>query len=509
MRGGEVELDARRRLDVAVAMELAAVVGGDRGDAARVPPDQLDAASARLGGVVAGELTDPHVAGHALDHGQDGVSGLVVALDRVDLPVPDGLETPFRMERAYLREIAKGPDSLVTPLTLRRTDSRLVDITASKDELREARHNDALAYLKRGETFPYNVSEDNLKGGVPAKRSNIRTRHPFWYSLGVPKVTSGRILAPEHFDKRFIATAVSAQHQVVVIDTLYAIAPNLEASLSAILWSLNSVLGWYQLELRGRTQHGEGVLKVKLPDWRGVLVLNPDALRDAETLALQEAFAPIANKQVGEVADELARPEHNKFDQAVVAAAGAGDPEGFRLLLERELRAAMGERHERSDSVAEAKVARSSASKPTASVGAYAARIASVLSTFPDPRVNLPDGQPTFSVAVTQPIEGDLALGADLFSAGDVLAGDDVVASTPGMLAAEYVRAVLLHDVHLPLVDVPCEPGLDQTMDGWRATVADWYSAFDEQCEKALKMIHDPRLRGQIRDQALRLLHAI
>jgi len=422
--------------------------------------------------------------------------------------IMDGLETPFRMEREFLREIAKGPDSLVSPITVKRTDARLVDITKSKEDLREARQSDAVAYLKRGETFPYNVSGDKLKGGIPAKRSNIKTRKPQWYTLNPPALCGSRILVPEHFDKRFIATCVPADDEIVVIDTLYTITPQQEAWADAILWSLNSVLGWYQLELRGRTQHGEGVLKVKIPDWRGVLVLNPEALSQSESDTLRHLFTPLATAPTLEVTDELARPERNQFDEAVVAATGALDPEASRLLLERELRAAMGERHERSDSVADAKIARSSASKPSAGIEAYAARIAGSVTPFPDPRGYVDGEIHTCPLPIAQPFEGDLTLGDSLFSAGDVLAGDDIVASASGLLAAEYVRAVLLHDPNLCTVDVPMEPDLDEIMGSWNAALEDWRVAFDLECEKTLKMITDPRVREAILLQALHLLHA-
>lgn len=422
--------------------------------------------------------------------------------------IMDGLETPFRIEREYLREIAKGPDSLISPVALKRTDARLVDINRSKEDLRGIRHSDAVAYLKRGETFPYNVSGDKLKGGVPAKRSNIRTRRPYWYTLNAPLVVGPRILVPEHFDKRFVATAVSSENEVVVIDTLYTVTPLNDSFTNAILWSLNSVLGWYQVELRGRTQHGEGVLKVKIPDWRGVLVLNPEALADSDLERLSRLFTPIASSPTLEVADELARPERNRFDAAIALSAGAANPDEFRLLLERELRAAMGERHERSESVSDAKVARSSASKPSASIEAYAARIAASVTPFPDPRVYIASGQHTIPLPIAQPFEGDLTLGDSLFSAGDVLAGDDIVASASGILAAEYVRAALLHDGKLGVVDVPSEPGLDETMSAWKAAVAEWQTTFDVECDKVLKMIADSRMRGEIRNQALRFVHA-
>jgi hypothetical protein len=80
--------------------------------------------------------------------------------------VMDGLETLHRIERPYLRPIVKGPEALLGPAEIAASDRRLFDVQSlSKEDLRQERANGALAYLRRGETVPYNVSEDRLKGG--------------------------------------------------------------------------------------------------------------------------------------------------------------------------------------------------------------------------------------------------------------------------------------------------------------------------------------------------------
>lgn len=169
---------------------------------------------------------------------------------------------------------------------------RLVDITSSPDELRAARDNDTLAYIRRGETVNYNVSADKLKGGIPAERSNIRVRRPFWYSLNVPDPAAGRLVIPEHFDQRFVATALEQGEQAVVIDKLYVVEPFNADHQPVIAAALNSLLTWYQIELRGRTQLGEGVLEAKIPDLEGLLVLDPRGLSDPDAQRLAEAFGP-------------------------------------------------------------------------------------------------------------------------------------------------------------------------------------------------------------------------
>lgn len=105
--------------------------------------------------------------------------------------IEDGLGTLHRCEAEYLRPILKGPESLVGPAEIAQTDLRLFDLRdLSKKELRERHANGALEYLRRGETVDYNVSEDRLKGGIPAQRSNVRGRKPYWYSIHTPSTTS-------------------------------------------------------------------------------------------------------------------------------------------------------------------------------------------------------------------------------------------------------------------------------------------------------------------------------
>jgi hypothetical protein len=95
----------------------------------------------------------------------------------------DGTQTPFKIERESLKSIIKGPDALRTPVEVSVEDQRLFDVVLSKEDLRKRHANGTLAYLRRGESVPYNVSDDTLKGGIPAQRSNIKNRKPFWYSL--------------------------------------------------------------------------------------------------------------------------------------------------------------------------------------------------------------------------------------------------------------------------------------------------------------------------------------
>jgi hypothetical protein len=423
--------------------------------------------------------------------------------------IEDGRKTLHPIERVCLRPIIKGPELLRGPTALGVTDNQLFDCQdRSKDELRELRANDALKYLKRGETVPYNVSDDALKGGIPAQRSNIKDRKPYWYSLHTPSPDRSRIIVPEHFDERFPATLLAAGDDAVVLDKLFIVTPHDDADAMLLLAGLNSILSWYQFEYRGRTQLGEGVLELKRADWAGLLVANPQALDDAKRGAVLEAFASLAELDITSVDDELAREERVAFDTAYLEAMGIDCPDAARTELERALRAAMSERKERAGSVADAKATRATSRRVPANVDAYASRIAADMETYPDPRTFVPDGAERSLIIVAGPVEGTLTIGDDLLTQGDVFAGDHTVASAGDMQSARFVRGALLQDPELSSVEVPTDAALDNTLDAWEAAIREWRDEFTKVFERAAGALIDDRMQGRVRKRALALLHA-
>jgi hypothetical protein len=423
--------------------------------------------------------------------------------------VEDGLKSLHRIEVSCLRPVLKGPESLRGPTEVADGDQLVFSVgNRTKDQLRDERAKGALAYLKRGETVDYAVSEDRLKGGIPAQRSQVKNRRPFWYSLPTDTMDRMRIVVPEHFDSRFLATLLPADSRQVVLDTLYSIIPHSSQQANLIHLSLNSALTWYQLEQRGRTQHGEGVLKVKVADWESVLVLNPADIDETRARKLEEAFEPLKSLQTTSVVEELVKPERVAFDLQYLEALGITNAKEFRLTVERELRAAISERKERARSVDAAKATKTAIKRVTASVDAFASRIASSLEPFPDPRTFAED-ESGATVLVSTPIEGTLELGEDLLSQGEVLAGGQVVAFAGDLRAAEYVRGVLLHDPELSVVQLPDLGHLQAALSRWEEAVIEWQGRFDEATDKALNAIADVRLRAEIRQRALVLLHAV
>ncbi|MCC6982692.1 MAG: hypothetical protein IT535_05430 [Bauldia sp.] len=421
--------------------------------------------------------------------------------------VLDGVDTPFRIERQWLRPVVRGPEDLLSPHDVASSAARLFDVTASREELRETMQTGALEYLRRGETFAYSVSDDDLKGGIPAERAQIKNRRPFWYSLHVPNSTSPRIIVPEHYHRRYIATLLASDDQHVVNDTLYTVLPSDPSHARLIHLSINSLLSWYQIELRGRTQHGEGVLKAKIPDFEGMLVLKPTAITTSEADRLDAAFRALDGHDFADSLTHLSEPQRVVFDELYLELCRFENPAGMRLMLERALRSAVSERFERRASVSAAKTERRRINV-TATVDSYATRIAASMDQYPDPRSFLITGETAGMAVVLAKPDGTIRVGEDLFNQSEVFSGSTIILSTPHNLAARFARLLLLRDPDLQQVNFPPDEELRSAMDQFENAAKTWMKRFGNASRLALQNVTDERLSQAIEDRALRLLHA-
>lgn len=423
--------------------------------------------------------------------------------------IADGLDHVIKVEREFLKPVIKGPESLESAFNIKRADLRLFDVKEDRKALEKRHANGALAYLRRGETVNYKTSEDDLKGGIPAKRSQVKNRKPFWYSLQGDQASGTRIVFPEHIDRRYVFTLVDKDDDSVVIDKLYLFEPSRSSDAQLIHTALNTLLTWYQVELRGRSQLGEGVLELKIPDFSGLLIPDPEKLSAKQKSEILKAFSKVPNPGSGPSLAELGTADRHDFDSLYLKACGFENPEETLLWLEQGLRALAGERTERRLSVANAKVSRRKITNVAASIDAYAARLATMLEPHPDPRTFLLDGAVTEAVPILANVDGPLEVGVELFNQGDVLAAGTCVARARSVLAAQFVRGVLLIQPDLSNVEVPTQPALQRCIADWMRESRRWHKSFKAAAGRALAGIEDPRTRASIEERALRLLHAV
>lgn len=423
--------------------------------------------------------------------------------------IVDGLGQVGKVERDFLKPVIKGPESLEGAFGIKRSELRLFDVKVDKKELEKRHANGALAYLRRGETVNFKTSDDDLKGGIPAERSQVKNRKPYWYSLQGEQTAQTRIVFPEHIDKRYVFTLVDKADDSVVIDKIYLFEPSAEADAQLIHASLNSLLTWYQVELRGRSQLGEGVLELKIPDFAGLFVLDPAIATVKQRKSLLKAFADVPSPGAGPSLAELGTAARHAFDLAYLTLCGYQEPETMLVRLEQVLRALAGERSERRLSVADAKVSRRKSTNVAASIDAYASRLAASLEPHPDPRAYLDDDTATEPVLISGDVEGLLDIGMELFDQGEVLAGGKCVARAGSILAAQFVKGVLLVQPDLSQVEVPTAKVLEKAVADWTRESRRWHKKFSAAADKTLAGLEDPRTRAAVLQRALHLLHAI
>jgi hypothetical protein len=336
----------------------------------------------------------------------------------------------------------------------------------------------------------------------------VKNRKPYWYSITTQPTALPRIVVPEHFDRRYPATLLTAKRPEVVLDKLFVVTPHDPNFAELLLASLNSLLVTSQVELRGRTNLGEGVLEMKRADWDNVLVPSPEALDRQSRQLLKEAFAPARARETTLISEELGDSDRMSFDLALLDLLGLHDPETARISLERDLRAAVSERRERAASVGDAKASKATVARVATNVDAYATRIAATLEAYPDPRAYVPAGCEERLILVGGAIDGELTIGEDLLSQGMVFAGGQAVAEAGDLESAQFVQAVLRHDPDLSAVPVPAVPSaLDQVIGAWREASQEWLERFDRQVEKVAGALVDPRAKAGVRERALSLLH--
>lgn len=429
-------------------------------------------------------------------------------LSRIAVTV-DGLGHLAKIEREFLKPVIKGPDSLESALGIRRSNLRLFDVKDDKRTLENRHANGALTYLRRGETVNFKTSEDDLKGGIPALRSQVKNRKPFWYSLQGEHTATTRIVFPEHIDRRYVFTLVPQRDDSVVIDKLFLFEPKENKHAHLTHAALNSLFTWYQVELRGRSQLGEGVLELKIPDYAGLYIANPKGRGAKHYENALKLFSHLRAAGSGPSLAELGTPARRAFDLEYLRACEFKNPERTLLWLEQTLRALAGERAERKLSVADAKISRRKIVNVAASIDAYAARVAASIEPHPDPRSFIEPGTALETVSILGKVDGPLEIGVELFNQGEVLAGGTCIARAGNMLAAQFVMGVLLVQPDLSQVKVPTGKPLNHSMDEWTKESRRWHMKFESAAQKTLVGLEDLRMRSAIEERALRLLHAV
>ena len=206
------------------------------------------------------------------------------------------------IEADYIRPLAKGPSDFARPKSAAAREA--FSCSRSKDELAALGHTGALAWIRRFER-PENIEK-------------LQTADLKWYEMRSDTLTDlvmfinygerlfvGRVDPPAFADQRLVRLIPIGQ---VDLDLAHAL--------------LNSAISMFLIEGMG---FGRGLGALDLNKDRiesHMHILDPGQLDANSARAIKDAYAPLLDRDLMNVADELEQDDRKAFDDAVIKAYG-------------------------------------------------------------------------------------------------------------------------------------------------------------------------------------------
>jgi hypothetical protein len=212
------------------------------------------------------------------------------------------------IEHEYIQPLLKSPRDIQAYTTSAQKEA--FSCSLSLDELQRLRHTGALAWIKRFE------NTRNGRGQLLSESLGNSRRH--WYEMRtdalkdmVMSINPGnrlfvaRLDPPAFVDQRF--TYFKAKNGVD-LDLCHAL--------------LNCTIGLFMIEGIGFGR-ALGALDLNKDTVEEFMhMLNPAQLADSSKLLIKQAFEPIKNREIREVADELEQADRQNLDDVVINAFG-------------------------------------------------------------------------------------------------------------------------------------------------------------------------------------------
>jgi SAM-dependent methyltransferase len=206
------------------------------------------------------------------------------------------------IEPEYIKPLAKSP----TDFTRLRCPAAKEAFSCSrtKDELTALGHTGALNWIRRFET--------------PETIAKLQTSGLMWYEMKADTLTD-LVMFINYGDRLFVGRVdppAFADQRLVRLEPLGAVDIDLAHAL------LNSTIAMFIIEGMGFGR-GLGALdlnKDRIEDF--MHVLDPAQLNQAGINSIKAAFAPLLQRDILDVADELEQADRQAFDDAVIAGFG-------------------------------------------------------------------------------------------------------------------------------------------------------------------------------------------
>jgi len=97
---------------------------------------------------------------------------------------------------------------------------------------------------------------------------------------------------------------------------------------------LNSTLTYFLLEMVGRINLGEGVLKIIGPELASLMILNPDAVEEKMARKIVRYYEKLRKRDVAPIQKEVTQADRQELDKAVLEALGLDPKVYLRPLYE-------------------------------------------------------------------------------------------------------------------------------------------------------------------------------
>jgi len=215
----------------------------------------------------------------------------------------------FGIEEEFLKPVLKSPKEfegiLIDSAKLK---TKVFLCQKSKEELRQEGKTGALKYIEWGE-------KQKTKDGTPLPDVPSVKNRKFWWAI--EERNKANFFTMGFIDKRFCVPINDPP--IYASDVFFEWFIKDERKMNSILAFLNSSLMYLFIEMTGRANLGDGVLKVIGPDLDDLYVIELD---DKQCKEITSSFNKLRERPIKPIFEEVKMPDRQSLDSLVLEALG-------------------------------------------------------------------------------------------------------------------------------------------------------------------------------------------
>ncbi|MFD1675510.1 N-6 DNA methylase [Alicyclobacillus fodiniaquatilis] len=216
------------------------------------------------------------------------------------------------IEADYIKPVLKSSKSIDTLLA--KADAKAFCCLADMDELQRKNHTGALAWIHKFERGVNKTGEPLIPVLKKLKGPNLH-----WYSMN--NAAMADLVANVNYDKRLFIARL--RERSFVNQRLIRFTKRDEAVDVDVCHALiNSLIGLFYIEFLGFGR-GQGALDLSAAKFQHqMMMLNPARLDETQKQKILLAFAPLLERSILPILEELEMADRNTFDDVVLEAFG-------------------------------------------------------------------------------------------------------------------------------------------------------------------------------------------